>query len=211
MMRRIQTLFVLLVGLGLPGAALAVPVVSIDTDPGAVGAQPASTVELGSTLEVDILIDDVTDLNGFQLTLAYDPLVLTALDVTDGGFLPDPVFVLDQTVGAMTVSFAEVSGFGLTSSGSGVLATLGFEASALGTSALDLIVSADPTRTLILTAPFGQPICGVPGAPACGLANGAISVVEAGPPPGAPVPEPTGAALFAAGALIVGLRVRRGR
>jgi hypothetical protein len=210
MLRSGHTLLALLVVLVLPATALAIPLVSVDTDPSTGGVQSSLDFEVGDSFEVDILIEDVDDLNGFQFTLEYDANVVTALDVTGGGFLPEPNLVLDATLGLVTVSYSEVALFGATNSGSGVLATIGFEALELGTSGLVLLVSSDLAETLILSAPFGQPICGSPGSPDCLTSNGSISVIEARQPGGV-VPEPSGAALFAAGTLVVGLRLRRSR
>lgn len=207
-MAAVLRLVVILLCVALPTTALAVPLVSVDTDPGAGATQAATDVALGASFDVDILIEDVADLNGFQFTLAYDPSVLMAVDVMDGGFLTQPVIVFDQTLGSLSVSFSEISQLGATSSGAGVLARLSFEALALGTSSLDLIVSGDATQTLILSGAFGVPICGDPGGTACLVADGSIRVLATEPGP-APIPEPHAALLFATGAALVALQLRR--
>jgi len=103
LMRSGLTLLALLVLL-LPGTALAIPLVSVDTDSSTAGVQSSSDFEVGDIFEVDIFVEDVSDLNGFQITLSYDASVLDGFSVTGGGFLPDPVFVLDSSVGSLTVS-----------------------------------------------------------------------------------------------------------
>jgi len=205
-MRGMARVAALLIALGLPASAWAVPLVTVDADPGAVGAQPAFEIGLGEIFDIDIRVEDVTDLNGFQFTLAYDPAVLVALDVTDGGFLLAPTFELDKTLGAVSVSFSEITLSDAGASGAGVLARLSFQAVGLGSSALDLVESADIAQTLILTAAFGEPICGAPGSPGCTIFDGAVRVVEAGSPA---IPEPSALTLFIAGSGLVGLSLRR--
>jgi len=73
------------------------------------------------------------------------------------------------------------------------------------------VVSSNLAETLILSAPFGQPICGSPGSPSCLTTDGSISVIESGGPPVGAIPEPSGAALLAAGTLVVARRLRRSR
>ncbi|MDJ0847587.1 MAG: cohesin domain-containing protein [Myxococcota bacterium] len=190
-------LLVLLAALLLPASASAVPMVSMDTDPDASGVQASSTVLLGSTFEVDAVVDvDADELSGFQIMIGYDPAVLGALDVVDGGFLLEPVFEVVKDVGALRVSFAEVTIGSTGATGSGVLATLSFEALGLGTSPLDIIESGDPTETVILSAPFGVPLCGVPGQVACDVGDGSITVV----------PEPRAAMLLMLGVVSLALR-----
>jgi len=199
-------LLILLTALVLSGAATAAPIVSVDADPDAAGTQPSASVLLGSTFEVDIFVEDVASLNGYQLTLAYDDAVLTALDVESGGFLPTPVFEF-ESLGMVSVFFAEASV--LPASGQGVLASIRFEATALGTSVLDLVESNDPTTTLILAAPLGNPICGNPGDTPCDVFDGAVTVVDAVDPPTTVIPEPSSALLFLCGAGIVANATRR--
>jgi hypothetical protein len=215
-MRILPTWLALPIALALPATALAVPLVSVDADPATPGVQASAEVVLGATFEVDILVADVgpEELFGFQLTLLYDPAVLGALAVVDGGVLPAPLFELDQTLGVGRVSFSEISLAEAGVTGGGVLATLAFQALAVGDSALQLLESSDPAETLILSGLLGvSALCGAPGSdPACEIANGAISVVAEEPPPvgGEPIPEPSAALLFLSGAWVVALAVRRG-
>ncbi len=202
----VPRLLALLTTLVLPASAGALPLVAVDADPLTAGVQPSASVSQGASFDVDLFVDlGAEPLNGFQFTLEFDPTVLAALDVVDGGFLLDPVFEVEKQVGALSVSFAEATLLPAGATGSGVLATLSFEALAAGSSALDLVVSNDPTETLILSAPFGAPICGVPGGRACDVSDGSITVVGDG---STPIPEPRAALLFLLGFAIAALRLR---
>lgn len=173
--------------LGGAEAALAAPIVAVDTDPGAPGIQSSSDLTGLASFSVDIVIKDVdaaNPLNGFEFDLDFDPAVLTAVSVLDGGFLLDPKFVAQNSVGSMSVEFAEVTLLPTGASGSGVLATIVFDVVADGASLLDL-------NDVVLAAPFGRPIA------AAGIFDGKVGVG------GDPIPEPTAPLSFAAGLLCV--------
>ena len=179
----------------LSGRVWAQPLVAVDSLPDVEGVQGDAEVFEGAIFGVDVVVEDVANLNGFQFTLVFDPSVVDPLDLADGGFLLDPLVEVDRTLGAVSVSFAEVTSQPVGASGSGVLAALTFEALAVGSSGLDLVESADPTETLILSAPFGTAICGDPGGTACRVSNAVVTV-----------PEPGGLLSFCAAALVVALR-----
>lgn len=135
---------------------LASPVVSVDVDPSTAGIQSVLDVQNGDSFFVDIVISGVEasePLNGFQFNLGFDPAVLTAISITDGGFLLEPVFPVFESIdnGAGDVLFALVTLGPVGASGDGILASLGFSASAAGTSILDL-------NNVLLSAPFGAPV-----------------------------------------------------
>jgi len=209
-MRYEFALTLILFGLAAASPALAVPIVSVDADPVAAGVQASAEVVVGSSFEIDIVVADVGPeaLFGFQFTLLYDPGALLALTVVDGGFLPAPIFEVDETLGIGFVSFSEITLAAAGATGGGVLATLTFQALAEGGSLLDLVQSSDPAATLILSGFLGFPLCGSPGSPpACGIGDGALTVV-ADLPDGEPIPEPSAALLFLAGSAIVAGSVR---
>jgi hypothetical protein len=162
--------------------ALAVPIVSVDA-PG--------TVSAGSSFSVDITISGVDNLNGFELDLLFDPSVLAAVFVSDGGFLGAPVFEVQNDIGLMKVEFAEVILGPGGASGAGVLATIGFDALLPGVSVLDL-------QNVLLAAPFGVPI-------PVGVLGGSVAVA----PLVAVIPEPTASLLYAVGFACVACRRRR--
>ncbi len=143
---------VLLVGaLMLAGPSHAVAIVSVDMDPSSPGVQSTRTVQQGDMFDVDIFIEGVTNLSAFEFDLSFNGSVLTANDVVDGGFLADPVFVVEKVIGASAIMFAE-STLGLnTASGDGALATASFTADAAGMTTLDL-------SNVALSAPFGVSI-----------------------------------------------------
>ena len=91
----------------------------------------------------------------------------------------------------MSIEFAEVTLLPAGAIGSGVLATIVFEAALAGDSALDL-------HNLVLAAPFGVQI------QLGGVADGSISIAGSNP-----VPEPSSGLLFALGFAAVGSSVSR--
>jgi hypothetical protein len=141
--------------LGPRGAAsLSGPVIGIDTDPTgnsdtAVGAIDAcQAVEAGDTFEVDVTIQEVTDLAGFEAHLVYDPSVLKVTAVDYDYFLATagsvqnwgeaPTLLNPDTDGtlSMIVAFMPLPDVG--ASGEGVLARITFEALTGGSCDLDL-------------------------------------------------------------------------
>jgi hypothetical protein len=76
------------------------------------------TIQAGSTTQIDIFINDVTDLYAFGFDLVYNPTFLNALDVNEGGELPSAgaTFFAPNTIDNIG---GTVSGIGDTISGSG--------------------------------------------------------------------------------------------
>jgi hypothetical protein len=175
--------------------AEASPIVSVDTDPGTSGIQSASDLTGLTSFSVDIVISDVdaaAPLNGFEFDLDFDPTLLTAVSVIDGGFLPSPIFEIQNSIGAMSVEFAEVSLLGSSSASSGILATISFDVIAGGISLLDL-------NDVLLSAPFGVPIV------TAAVVDGSVRVGES------PIPEPSAALLFGVGLVCVASDLSRRR
>ena len=178
----------------------AVPLVSVDVDPATPGVQTTTSVTNGGSLTVDIVIGGVEDaapLNGFEFDLLFNPSLLAATGVVEGGFLLDPVFVapppgtqIDNSAGSVEMAAATLLPIG--ASGSGVLASIGFDTLAVGTSVLDL-------DNVLLSAPFGVPI------EFEGLQDGSVEIT-----PGTAVPEPLIPALLAGGLLALALQCRVG-
>lgn len=133
--------------------ASALAIISMDLDPSIVGIQSTLTVDPGDTFGVDVVVEGigtvspVGPLQSFEFDVDFDSNILSAISVVDGGFLTAPVFVFESDIIAPDVNFDEVT-FGLsTASGSGVLASITFDAIAAGTSILDL-------NDVILKLPF---------------------------------------------------------
>jgi hypothetical protein len=112
----------------------------------------AATV--GDSFAVDVLIEDVNDLAGFQFSLGFDSNVLSAATVTSGNIFGFDTFLIDSTISAGAVSFSEVTFAlsGLDIIGSSLLATINFDAIASGMSALSLsdVILSDSLSTSIV-------------------------------------------------------------
>ncbi|MCP5417480.1 MAG: hypothetical protein H6965_10350 [Chromatiaceae bacterium] len=157
---------------------------TVDLDPATAGVQSTLTVAPGDSFNVAILIADALNVNGFALDLGFDPALLSATSVSDGGFLLAPTFVGLNVLGTSKVEFDEVTLLPLGASGSGVLAMLGFDAVAAGVTTLSLTGSA-------LTAPFGSPVS------IASLNNATLTIST----PTGSVSEPESIALFSVGLL----------
>lgn len=133
MIKKLLCAAALLVG-GMVGA-LAFPVLSITPS--------LSNVTVGDVFTLDIRISGVSDLYAWQLDLDFGPTgLLNASPATEGGFLgagqtfgSDPV---NNAAGTITNLFSVLSGpFGV--SGTGILASISFQAMAFGTANLGLM------------------------------------------------------------------------
>jgi hypothetical protein len=119
---------------------LAIPTLSL---------QPHSSYQAhGDSFSLDVAISDVTDLFGFQFGLSYDPSVLSLTGISLGSFLGSDgalTFavgaIIDNTTGRTRRPFSaarvgtSIPGI----SGSGILATVGFDAINTGSSSLSLL------------------------------------------------------------------------
>lgn len=164
-----------------PVAAL--PIVALDLDPGTPGIQSTRTVAVASSFDVVVTITGVeaTGLQAFEIDVGFNPLVLAAGSVGAGGFLPPPLTTVEEDLSPPAVGFALLSTS--TATGGGVLATLQFDALALGTSVLDL-------KNVILSAPFGVEI------ETAAILDGNVTVV----------PEPNTLALLTFGLVVLAKR-----
>jgi Cohesin domain/PEP-CTERM motif len=178
---------VLLLGL-CARPVVASPIISVQPD--------LSTVSLGSSFFLDINIADVSDLFGFQFDLFYDPAMLTATDIVNGGFFADgdSFFIpgaIDDLLGTIAFTASTLLGPIVGVDGSGTLARVSFKAKSSGTSAVGL------TSVLLLDSGLSE---------IAADAQGGSVKVNAGDV--APVPEPTSVVLFGS-ALVAMWRGRR--
>lgn len=97
-------------------------------------------VSVGSQFNVDIRIDNATNVWGYFLELDWDPSVLRLINVTEGPFLKQvgsTLFIvgsIDNTSGNIQGGIADVLFSTNVANGSGVLATLSFQAIGVGNS-----------------------------------------------------------------------------
>jgi Thrombospondin type 3 repeat/Cohesin domain/Dockerin type I domain len=136
--------------LAQPTSAVTNPVVSVDAIPDAnntattVGAiDPCQTTTVGSSFNIDIVIQNVTSISGFQANLLYNPAIVHVTGV-DYHFLlaSTPVAVVDVGDSVPdsdgTFVLAAVQFPLVPAAGSGVLARVTLQAVGVGGSSLDL-------------------------------------------------------------------------
>ncbi len=184
----------ILLGLLINTAILVQPAfavsVAVDVDPNTPGIQALRTVEVNEVFSVDIVVLDVTDLHRYAFDLDF-PTELSALSANDGGFLVDPTLVGSPELTAPDVNMEAMSLAAppTGSTGSGVLATISFQALSSGTALLDLndVEFNDPEDNEI-----------DPGT----LFDGTINITEDGTTE--PIPEPSTILLLGSGLLLGG-------
>lgn len=183
--------YALFVSLILPLSAHAVPILSVDTDPGTAGVQSSLSVEAGTSFNVDVFISGVTPLglNAFDFNLLFDPSKLAATSIVDGGFMAPPFLELVNSVAGGSAQFAELTLGPIGAIGEGVLATISFDALAAGISNLSF-------GPVILSEPFGIPM------PVGALLGASITVTDS-----SAIPLPATSLLLFLG--LVGLRLSR--
>ena len=105
---------------------------------------PVSAPGVGSFFDISVNIDSVTDLYAFQFDISFDPAILSAINVTEGSFLPgggstffDPGSI-DNTAGSISFTADTLLSAVPGVDGSGILADLQFQALAVGTSPVGL-------------------------------------------------------------------------
>lgn len=138
---------------------------------------PASpVVQPGQNFSLAISITAVLDLYAWQFDLAFDPIILSAGAITEGPFLAaggNTVFLpgtIDNSAGSITFTAHTLQTALLGVDGSGILATIDFQALALGTSAItlsNLILLNSNLNNIIVKDVYGavtvrQPVTGVP-------------------------------------------------
>ncbi len=170
--------------IGGTGTEVGAVSVMIDLDPGTPGIQSHTTIMVGDSIDVGVVVTDVTNLNAYEFDLDFNSSVLHAASLVSGNFLPSiilPPQIAESDVAAPDVNFAEFTIGAFGSSGDGVLALIMFDAVAIGSSSLLL-------NDVILSAPFGIPISPI------ALQHGTITVTDV-----QPVPLPGTLLLFGTG------------
>lgn len=183
--------FLAAVLLGASTQAWAAPILSFSTGP---------ATQVGSTVTYHIAIDDIADLYAYQFSINYDARYLRALNVTEGAFLGTAGStvsgVLGMEPGFIDFVYGSLLGPIPGASGSGLLASITFEAIGAGTSALSF---AD----VIFLDSVGADIAGL-----TALSGQGVVLADPGGP--VDVPEPASVLLFGAGlAGAAALRRRR--
>ena len=96
-----------------------------------------STITSGTAFNVDVLASDMTDLYAYQFSIGFDSTLLNANTITEGGFLSDigtTFFIpgaIDNLFGSVLFTGNSLLGPIAGANGSGVLATIGFNAVAV--------------------------------------------------------------------------------
>jgi general secretion pathway protein D len=130
---RICSLFFLLVVAGL-----------VSLHAGTIASVGSANTTVGSTVNIPVLISGVSDLYAFQFDLSYNPSLLQANVITEGGFLPSggaTFFIpgmIDNVAGAVTFNADTLIGSTSGVGGSGTLMIVQFQIISPGTSPLVL-------------------------------------------------------------------------
>lgn len=173
----------------ITAAALTFAAISAQAVPTVTFSSP--TVTNGGAVDVDFVVTDFTDLNGYGLTVNFDAALLGLTSITSGSFMasggtPDFGVILGTTAGEINYIYDTLSG-GQGATGSGTLFTLHFNTLGVGTSLLsftDLIMFDSDLADIAFTATGGSVT---------------ILPVVVTPPTG-DVPEPASALLLGVGA-----------
>jgi len=152
---------------------------TVRVDPAAV------TVAPGQAFSISIKVDNVSNLAGFEVHLAFDSAVLQVVQATNGGFVSADTIIqniADNSTGTIDYAVAQIAK--PTVNGSGTLVTINFTAKAAGTSQIAFHpVPAAPAGAL-LSDPNGIAI-------AITLQPGTVTVSGPAQPTNTPTPTIT--------------------
>jgi hypothetical protein len=174
--------------LGFASSSFAVPTISFD---------PATTIKpVGETFYVNVFGDFLVDLYAFQFSVSYDPAVLHAVDISEGAFLATAgttFFIagaIDNLVGLISFTGDTLIGAISGANGSGILASVEFEASDDGLSELTFqdVMFLDSSLNEMTISNLG----------------GSVSIVRSG----GNVPEPSIPSLLLVGGVVLVLMNR---
>lgn len=133
---------------------------------GTISIQPsATTLTLGSLLSLDVNVAGISDLYAWQFDIAFNPAVLSANNVTEGGlFSSVGVFfspgTIDNAAGTITFIGDSLSGLGPGISTNGTLAQIAFTSIGSGTSGIDLanVILLDSGLNDVAATPSGAAV-----------------------------------------------------
>ena len=170
----------LLFGLGIGSSQAAQ--LSIDMISGS-SIDSTLNTEFGESLSIDIIIDDTTDLAGFEFDLSN--FILSPTAITSGNIFGVNTFSLESQIDAHSIGFSEttLAFTGIDINTPTVLATVSFDVVNSGVGTLDL-------SSVVLSDSLGREITPV------SLSDGNISAV----------PVPSAMLLMATGLSMLGLR-----
>lgn len=114
----------------------------------------ASSVQIGGTLRVSIMAENIADLTAFESHLSFDANVLEVVEVVDGSFVA-PDFIVqntfDNATGAIDYAIAQLNRD--PAAGSGILFEIVFRAKAKGDSPIRFLgTQAAPDGILLSNA-----------------------------------------------------------
>ncbi len=186
--------------------ALATPTSAAGT--ATVRLEPAAgNVDVGQTIDVNVVVADVTNLYAVEVHLTYDPNLLEVVDANPamagvqvglGPFLAvdyTPQNQVDQGAGQIDFAYSQMAPSS-PASGTGVIATITFRGKAAGTSALSFtsVILADQGAAAIPATPEnGQLVVGTPPT---------ATPVPPTPTPSGPTPTPTPTPTAVSGAIL---------
>ena len=128
------TLLVLIVSFTIAGVGASPTSISVDP--------PDYTAdEVGTIFQVNITVQDVADLAGYEFKLGYDTTVLAATNITYGGIFGSTYFPLINMINNTEgwLHYCDMEEFGEPAfEGDGVIATITFNATGPGSTVLDL-------------------------------------------------------------------------
>ena len=90
---------------------------------------PTQSVTVGNQANVNVVVEDVTDLRGANITLNFDASKLQYISSANGGFIPSATLLeqsIDNTNGSVTLDIAGL-GASAYASGTGTIMTVVFE------------------------------------------------------------------------------------
>ena len=169
---------------------------SLAAGPQVTFAATPNPAQQGGTVDIDVLVSQITDLYAYQFSINFDASLLQVSNIAMGSFLSaggttfSDTGTVDNTAGTVTLSFNTLIGLLPGVSGSGTLLTLHMNTIGTGTSTL----SFAPADTLFVDS---------------NLATIGVTTVDSSVQVATAVPEPQTYLMLVAGLAGLGLWRRR--